>query len=145
MREWLGEHFTEAGMHVMPTRKPLDNDEPAVRAPGSRILFDAARSCLYANGHTHTLSEDNAAWAQSLADEGIARRCVTDGEKVLAALLLEEGAICVAADAEELARVREEETMQQGEDYWLGSDMAGNPGMDDGWSDVGWGADDPND
>ena len=105
---------------------------------------------MYANGHKHTLSEDNAAWAQSLADEGIARRCVTDGEKVLAALLLEEGAICVAADAEELARVREEETMQHGEDDWLGStssswDMAGNPGMDDGWSDVGWGADDPND
>ena len=53
----------------------------------------------------------------------------------------------MAADAEDLARARDEETMQQGEDYWLGStsswDMAGNP--DDGWSDVGWGADDPND
>ncbi len=48
----------------------------------------------------------------------------------------------MAADAEDLARAREEETMQQGDDYWLGSDMAG---MDDGWSDVGWGADDPND
>ena len=132
-------------MHVMPVSMPLDN-EPAVRAPGSRILFDAAHEAACMRyGHKHTLSEDNAAWAQSLADEGIARRCVTDGEKVWAALLLEEGAICVAADAEDLARAREEETMQQGDDYWLGSDMAGNPGMDDGWSDVGWGADDPND
>ncbi|XRB15521.1 hydroxylase [Pseudoscourfieldia marina] len=106
--------------------------------------LDEEREMSAAHG-TISRAHDNAAWAQSLADEGIARRCVTDGEKVWAALLLEEGVICVAADAEDLARAREEETMQQGDDYWLGSDMAGNPGMDDGWSDVGWGADDPND